>query len=103
MDNKNTKVICRKKFHFISNVNEKKEVEAILYQPQKINETEYTCLLRLEGYKHIELPATGIDPFQALTLSINLMRTLLSSYVGKGGKIFDEFENEVSVDLLLSC
>ncbi len=101
MDKLTNRIICSKKLNFLSSDGQKKKVLAILHEPQKVNELEFTCEVRLQGFKEIG-QITGVDSFQALTLGINIMKTLLDSYINKGGKITDEFGEEISTDLMFS-
>jgi hypothetical protein len=81
----------------------KNEMECVITigAPYRRETGEWACPNSLKGLYENLLDTSGEDSFQALVLSLNLIRTLLENFVSDGGVILDAKNgNPLNLDVL---
>lgn len=95
---KSSKYIAHRKFISVSKEGTRKTVTVAIGLPYECGHEEWACPVGLEGLYQNLMDAHGADSFQALMLALKLTRSLLQSFIDKGGNLLDEYEEE-KVDL----
>ena len=71
--------------------------------PYQSSEVDWACPIEAIGLHKKLADIHGIDSFQALMLSLHLLKQILSRYVEEGGKLyFSDSQTEISIEDLFA-
>jgi len=83
-------VIAEKEIFSVSAKGEKKRLRVVVGRPYRVGDVSWACPVQLEGLFNKLHDAVGVDSWQALGLTVGLVRQLLGYYVEDGGKLYWE-------------
>ena len=83
-------IITERKIFSLSPDGQKKILRIAIGRPYQVDDVSWACPLKFEGLLKKTINVVGIDSWQALNLTLALVRQLLNYYLEDGAELFWE-------------